>query len=69
MSVLVYSSEMCHRTHQVYANFDKHYASASRLIDAIFREKKGKVIVERNRFSYVPSDGTKKMTIRLRRFS
>lgn len=69
MPTLVYSSEMCHRTHQVYAYVDKHYASASRLIDAIFREKKGKVLRERNRFTYIPSDGTRKMVIRLKRFS
>ena len=70
MPTLVYFSEMCHRTHQVYANIDKHYAAASRLIDAIFAEKKkGKVMVERNRFTYIPSDGTRKMVIRLKRFS
>jgi hypothetical protein len=54
----------------VYATIDKHYASASRLIDAIFaKKKKGKVMVERNRFTYIPSDGTRKMVIRLKRFS
>lgn len=71
MPTLVYSSERCKRTHQVYVNIlDKHYAAASKLIDAIFREKKkGRVVAERNRFTYVPADGTRKMTIRLKRFS
>lgn len=70
MPTLVYSSEMCHRTHQVYANFSKHYASASKLIDAIFAEKKkGKIVAERNRFTYIPANGDRKMVIRLKRFS
>ena len=68
MPVLIYSSEMCHRTHSVYVNYDKHYAAASKLIDAIFAER-GRIVMERNRFSYVPADGTRKMTIRLKRFS
>ena len=42
--------------------------SASKLIDAIFEFKKNKIVIERNRFVYVPSDGTRKMTIRLRRY-
>ena len=70
MPTLVYSSEMCHRTHQVYAHIDKHYASASRLIDAIFAEKKkGRIVRERNRFTFIPANGTRKMVIRLKRFS
>jgi hypothetical protein len=69
MPTLVYSSEMCHRTHQVYSTIDKHYTAASKLIDAIFAEKKGRVVRERNRFSYIPGDGTRKMVIRLKRFS
>lgn len=57
---LVYSSQFNERD----------YAIASKLIDAIFSaKKKSRVIVERNRFTYVPSDGTRKMTIRLKRFS
>jgi len=61
MSVaLVYSSQFSER----------HYQSASRLIDSIFTEKKKtRIVVERNRFTYVPSDGTRKMVIRLKRFS
>jgi hypothetical protein len=58
MPVLIYSS----------AFNEKQYMSASRLIDAIFEMKKNKIIIERNRFIYVPSDGTRKMTIRLRRY-
>ena len=70
MPTLVYSSEMCHRTHQVYAHIDKHYAEASRLIDAIFAEKKkGRIVRERNRFTFIPANGTRKMVIRLKRFS
>lgn len=70
MATLVYSSGMSHRRPSVYVNFNKHYVSASKLIDSIFREKsKGKVVVERNRFTYVPADGTRKMVIRLKRFS
>ena len=70
MATLVYSSGMSHRRPSVYVNFDKHYATASRLIDAIFREKsKGTVVAERNRFTYVPANGTRKMVIRLKRFS
>ena len=57
-ATLVYSSEIK----------DRHYASASKLIDAIFSEKKSKIVVERNRFIYVPGNGTRKMVIRLRNF-
>ena len=61
MSVaLVYSSQFNSRD----------YALASKLIDAIFSaKKKNRIVVERNRFTYIPSDGTRKMTIRLKRFS
>ena len=61
MSVsLVYSSQFSERD----------YLLASRLIDAIFAaKKKNRIVVERNRFTYVPSNGTRKMTIRLKRFS
>ena len=61
MSVtLVYSSAFNQRD----------YALASKLIDAIFSaKKKDRIVVERNRFTYVPSDGTRKMVIRLKRFS
>ena len=61
MSVaLVYSS----------AFSEREYLSASKLIDAIFTtKKKRRIIVERNRFTYVPADGTRKMVIRLKRFS
>lgn len=49
---------------------EKQYLSASKLIDAIFTTKKnGRIVVERNRFTYVPGNGTRKMTIRLKRFS
>ena len=50
--------------------FNRHYFLASKLIDAIFREKRKQrpVVVERNRFVYIPSDGTKKVVIRLKRF-
>lgn len=47
---------------------EKQYLSADKLINAIFAEKKGKIVVERNRFTYVPGNGTRKMVIRLRRF-
>jgi hypothetical protein len=57
---LVYSSQFTERD----------YALASKLIDAIFSaKKKNRIVVERNRFTYVPTDGTRKMTIRLKRFS
>ena len=61
MSVtLVYSSAFSPRD----------YALASKLIDAIFSaKKKSRIVVERNRFTYVPTDGTRKMVIRLKRFS
>jgi len=61
MSVaLVYSSQFSERD----------YLLASRLIDAIFTaKKKSRIVVERNRFTYVPSNGTRKMVIRLKRFS
>ena len=61
MSVtLVYSSQFS----------EKDYLSASKLIDAIFATKKqNRIILERNRFTYIPSNGTRKMTIRLKRFS
>ena len=49
---------------------EQQYLSASKLIDAIFTSKKnGRIVVERNRFTYIPSNGTRKMTIRLKRFS
>jgi len=47
---------------------EKQYLSADKLINAIFAEKKSKIVVERNRFTYVPGNGTRKMVIRLRRF-
>jgi hypothetical protein len=57
---LVYSSQFTERD----------YALASKLIDAIFSaKKKSRIVVERNRFTYIPSNGTRKMTIRLKRFS
>jgi hypothetical protein len=59
MPALIYSS----------AFTEKQYLSASKLIDSIFDYKKSKIVIERNRFVYVPSDGTRKMTIRLRRYS
>lgn len=61
MSVtLVYSSQFTER----------NYALASKLIDAIFSaKKKNRIVVERNRFTYVPNNGTRKMVIRLKRFS
>jgi hypothetical protein len=59
MPALIYSS----------AFSEKQYMSASRLIDAIFEFKKNKIVIERNRFVHVPSDGTRKMIIRLRRYS
>lgn len=59
MPTLMYSS----------AFTEKQYLSANKLINAIFAEKKSKIVVERNRFTYIPSNGTRKMVIRLRRFS
>lgn len=59
MLTLIYSS----------AFTERQYLSASKLIDAIFELKKNRIIIERNRFIYVPSDGTRKMTIRLKRYS
>jgi len=57
---LVYSSQFSERD----------YLLASRLIDSIFTtKKKSRIVVERNRFTYIPSNGTRKMTIRLKRFS
>jgi hypothetical protein len=48
----------------------RDYALASKLIDAIFSaKKKSRIVVERNRFTYVPTNGTRKMVIRLKRFS
>lgn len=66
MPVLIYSSDNRHKkTMNVYSNTDKHYILASRLIDAIF--KGNKRVVERDRFTYIPSDGYRKMVIRLKR--
>jgi hypothetical protein len=60
LAALVYSSQFSERD----------YLLSSRLIDAIFTtKKKGRIVVERNRFTYIPSDGTRKMVIRLKRFS
>jgi len=57
---LVYSSQFSERD----------YVLASKLIDAIFAtKKKSRIVLERNRFTYIPSNGTRKMTIRLKRFS
>jgi hypothetical protein len=57
---LVYSSQFTERD----------YALASKLIDDIFSaKKKSRVVLERNRFIYVPGNGTRKMVIRLKRFS
>lgn len=67
MPTLVYSSRL--RTRKpalIYTNESQHYQLASRLIDAIFKQK-DQVVVERDRFTYVPSDGTRKMVIRLKR--
>jgi hypothetical protein len=49
----------------------KQFVLASKLIDAIFREKQTqrKLMVEKDRFFYVPSDGTGKIVIRLKRLS
>lgn len=53
----------------MYSSRGRHYVSASNLIDAIFAAKRSKIVVERNRFTYVPSNGQRKMVIRLKRFS
>ena len=53
----------------MYSSRGRHYVSASNLIDAIFAHKKSKIVVERNRFNYVPGNGQRKMVIRLKRFS
>ena len=53
----------------MYSSRGRHYVSASNLIDAIFAYKKSKIVVERNRFTYVPVNGSRKMVIRLKRFS
>jgi hypothetical protein len=61
-----------HKEHPYSAFERKHFVLASKLIDSIFAEKaqrKTVVMVERNRFFYVPSDGSKKMVIRLKRVS
>ena len=48
---------------------EKQYLSANKLINAIFLEKKkDQVLIERNRFTYIPGNGTRKMVIRLKRF-
>ena len=49
----------------------KHFVLASKLIDAILRAKQTqrKLMVEKDRFFYVPTDGTSKMVIRLKRLS
>lgn len=65
MPVLVYSSDSRHRKPSVYSNTDRHYILASKLIDAIFNGNKR--VVERDRFTYVPGDGHRKMVIRLKR--
>lgn len=53
----------------MYSSRGRHYVSASNLIDAIFAAKRSKIVVERNRFTYVPGNGQRKMVIRLKRFS
>ena len=71
MPVLVYSSRehKADRITNVYYGVTRDYILASRLIDAILEAKKSKIVVERNRFTYVPANGTRKMVIRLKRFS
>ena len=49
----------------------RDYILASKLIDAIImarKEKKRLVVVERDTFTYIPADGSRKMIIRLKRF-
>ena len=54
----------------MYSSRGRHYISASNLIDAIFACNKPKtIVVERNKFTYVPANGLRKMVIRLKRFS
>jgi hypothetical protein len=69
MPVLVYSSRehKSERITNVYYGVTRDYILASRLIDAILEAKKSKIVVKRDRFTYVPSDGTRKMVIRLKR--
>lgn len=70
MATLVYSSRehKAERITNVYYGVTRDYILASRLIDAILEsKKKSKIVVERDRFTYVPTDGTRKMVIRLKR--
>ena len=74
MPTLVYSSEQRMKaTPSLSYVYDmRDYILASKLIDAIImasKQRKGIVAVERNRFTYIPSNGGRKMTIRLKRFS
>ena len=73
-ATLVYSSEQrMQRESPLSYTYDmRDYILASKLIDAIImsaKKKKGVVAVERNRFTYIPTNGNRKMTIRLKRFS
>ncbi len=70
MPVLVYSSREHNRERisNVYHGITRDYILASRLIDAIIlaAKQKNRIVVERGRFTYVPTDGTRKMVIRLK---
>jgi hypothetical protein len=69
-ATLVYSSRehKSERITNVYYGVTRDYILASRLIDAIIlaAKQRSKIVVDRGRFTYVPTDGTRKMVIRLK---
>jgi len=70
-STLIYSSRQVDRQPLSYTKDMRDYILASKLIDAIImasKEKKRLVVVDRTTFTYIPSDGSRKMIIRLKRF-
>lgn len=72
MPTLVYSSASKQVSLQPlsYTKDMSDYFLASKLIDCIIsanKARKGILVVKRKRFSYIPSDGNRKMVIRLRR--
>lgn len=69
-ATLVYSSRehKSERITNVYYGVTRDYILASRLIDAIIlaAKQKSKIVVDRGRFTYTPTNGDRKMVIRLK---
>lgn len=68
MPTLVYSSKKVSLQPLSYTKDMSDYFLASKLIDSIIsanKARKGVLVVKRKRFSYIPSNGNRKMVIRL----